>query len=60
MPEAVIVSTARSPIGRAYKGSLKDIRPDDLAVQMIQAAIGKAGLTGDQIEDLMVEPVLFV
>ncbi|HEY0690055.1 MAG TPA: acetyl-CoA C-acyltransferase, partial [Kribbella sp.] len=52
MPEAVIVSTARSPIGRAYKGSLKDIRPDDLAVQMIKAAVEKAGLTGDQIEDL--------
>jgi acetyl-CoA C-acetyltransferase len=27
MPEAVIVSTARSPIGRAFKGSLKDLRP---------------------------------
>ncbi|WBQ03332.1 acetyl-CoA C-acetyltransferase [Kribbella sp. CA-293567] len=53
MPEAVIVSTARSPIGRAHKGSLKDIRPDDLAVQVIKAAIDQAGLTGDQIEDLM-------
>ncbi|WP_406046941.1 acetyl-CoA C-acetyltransferase [Kribbella sp. NBC_00889] len=52
MPEAVIVSTARSPIGRAYKGSMTTIRPDDLAVQMIQAAVGKVGLTGDQIEDL--------
>jgi len=52
MPEAVIVSTARSPIGRAYKGSLTSIRPDDLAVQMIQAAVEKVGLTGDQIEDL--------
>lgn len=41
MPEAVIVSTARSPIGRAVKGSLKDIRPDDLAVQIIQAALAK-------------------
>ena len=30
MPEAVIVSAARSPIGRAFKGSLKDLRPDDL------------------------------
>ncbi|WP_187285881.1 hypothetical protein [Streptomyces sp. ME109] len=30
MPEAVIVSAARSPIGRAVKGSLKDLRPDDL------------------------------
>ncbi|MFD7158967.1 acetyl-CoA C-acetyltransferase [Kribbella sp. NPDC059898] len=52
MPEAVIVSTARSPIGRAHKGSLTTIRPDDLAVQMIKAAVGKVGLTGDQIEDL--------
>ncbi|TDW24078.1 acetyl-CoA C-acetyltransferase [Kribbella kalugense] len=52
MPEAVIVSTARSPIGRAFKGSLTTIRPDDLAVQMIKAAVEKAGLTGDQIEDL--------
>jgi acetyl-CoA C-acetyltransferase len=54
MPEAVIVSTSRSPIGRAYKGSLKDIRPDDLVVQVIQAAMDKVGLTGDQIEDLAV------
>jgi acetyl-CoA C-acetyltransferase len=52
MPEAVIVSTARSPIGRAFKGSLTTIRPDDLAVQMIKAATEKIGLTGDQIEDL--------
>jgi len=41
MPEAVIVSTARSPIGRAFKGSLKDIRADDLTVQMVLAALGK-------------------
>ncbi|HEY8882302.1 MAG TPA: acetyl-CoA C-acyltransferase, partial [Dermatophilaceae bacterium] len=41
MPEAVIVSTARSPIGRAFKGSLKDIRADDLTVQMVRAALGK-------------------
>ncbi|WP_406515047.1 acetyl-CoA C-acetyltransferase [Streptomyces sp. NBC_00873] len=39
MPEAVIVSAARSPIGRAVKGSLKDIRPDDLAVHIVQAAL---------------------
>ena len=45
MPEAVIVSTARSPIGRAFKGSLKDIRADDLTVQMVLAALGKP--TGD-------------
>src|SRR5450759_3506121 len=41
MPEAVIVSTARSPIGRAFKGSLKDIRADDLTVQMVRAVLGK-------------------
>ncbi|WP_458113613.1 acetyl-CoA C-acetyltransferase [Arthrobacter sp. R1-13] len=41
MPEAVIVSVARSPIGRAFKGSLKDERPDDLAAAMVVAALGK-------------------
>ena len=42
MPEAVIVATARSPIGRAYKGSLRDLRPDDLAVQMVHAVLAKS------------------
>ncbi len=41
MTEAVIVATARSPIGRAGKGSLVDIRPDDLAAQVIRAALAK-------------------
>ena len=41
MPEAVIVSTARSPIGRAFKGSLKDVRPDDLAAAVVTAALEK-------------------
>ncbi|MBO0847760.1 MAG: acetyl-CoA C-acetyltransferase [Nocardioides sp.] len=41
MPEAVLVSAARSPIGRAVKGSLKDVRPDDLAAQMIRTALDK-------------------
>ena len=54
MPEAVIVSTARSPIGRAGKGSLKDMRPDDLAVQMVQAALAKVpALDPREITDLM-------
>ncbi|MCW2831360.1 MAG: acetyl-CoA acetyltransferase [Aeromicrobium sp.] len=54
MPEAVIVSTARSPIGRAVKGSLKDMRPDDLTVQMIQAALAKVPeLDTADIVDLM-------
>ena len=41
MPEAVIVATARSPIGRAGKGSLRDIRPDDLAALMVNEALAK-------------------
>jgi acetyl-CoA C-acetyltransferase len=41
MPEAVIVATARSPIGRAGKGSLAGIRPDDLAAQVVTAALAK-------------------
>ena len=41
MPEAVIVSVARTPIGRAFKGSLKDLRPDDLAAFAIKAALDK-------------------
>ncbi|MEU1393152.1 MULTISPECIES: acetyl-CoA C-acetyltransferase [unclassified Nonomuraea] len=54
MPEAVIVATARSPIGRAFKGSLKDIRPDDLTVQMIQAALAKVPqLDPNTIDDIM-------
>ncbi|MGW3359880.1 acetyl-CoA C-acetyltransferase [Streptomyces bungoensis] len=54
MPEAVIVSTARSPIGRAFKGSLKDLRPDDLAATIVQAALAKVPeLDPKDIDDLM-------
>ena len=53
MTEAVIVSTARSPIGRAFKGSLKDIRPDDLSAQVLKAALDKLpGLDPSDIDDL--------
>jgi acetyl-CoA C-acetyltransferase len=54
MPEAVIVATARSPIGRAFKGSLKDIRPDDLTTQIVRAALDKVpALDPRKIDDLM-------
>ncbi|MFE1879193.1 acetyl-CoA C-acetyltransferase, partial [Streptomyces diastatochromogenes] len=54
MAEAVIVSTARSPIGRANKGSLVGMRPDHLAVQMLQAALAKVPeLDPNTIDDLM-------
>ena len=54
MPEAVIVSAARSPIGRANKGSLKDFRPDDLSALIIKAALDKVPeLDPATINDLM-------
>jgi len=54
MTEAVIVATARSPIGRANKGSLRDLRPDDLAAQMVRAALAKVPeLDIADVEDLM-------
>jgi acetyl-CoA C-acetyltransferase len=53
MPEAVIVGTARSPIGRAGKGSLVDVRPDDLTAQVIRAALAKVpALDPSEIDDL--------
>lgn len=59
MPEAVIVSTARSPIGRAFKGSLKDERPDDLAAAIVTAALERipafdpTGQDGKGLDDLL-------
>ena len=54
MPEAVIVATARSPIGRAFKGSMASIRPDDLAAAMVAAALAKVPqLDPAEIDDLM-------
>jgi acetyl-CoA C-acetyltransferase len=53
MPEAVIVATARSPIGRAVKGSLRDLRPDDLTATIVRAALDKVPqLDPRDIEDL--------
>ena len=54
MPDAVIVAAARSPIGRAYKGTLKEMRPDDLAVQMLQAVLAKVPqLDVSEIDDVI-------
>ena len=54
MPEAVIVSTARSPIGRAQKGSLVDVRPDDMAATIVKAALEKVPqLDPQSVEDLI-------
>jgi acetyl-CoA C-acetyltransferase len=55
MPEAVIVATARTPIGRAFKGSLVDMRPDDLTVLIVRALLEKVPeLDPHSVEDLMV------
>jgi acetyl-CoA C-acetyltransferase len=55
MPEAVIVSTARTPIGRAFKGSLIEMRPDDLAAIVVKAALAKVpNLDPGSVEDLMI------
>jgi acetyl-CoA C-acetyltransferase len=54
MPEAVIVSTARSPIGRAMKGSLAECRPDDLGATLVKAALDKVpALDRTTIDDLI-------
>ncbi|MHB8512558.1 MAG: acetyl-CoA C-acyltransferase [Actinomycetota bacterium] len=54
MPEAVIVSAARTPIGRAGKGSLKDARPDDLVAFAIRTAVDKVPqLPENEIVDVM-------
>ncbi len=54
MTEAVIVSTARTPIGRAGKGSLKDMRPDDLSAIAIKAVLDKIpSLDRTEIEDVL-------
>ncbi len=55
MPEAVIVATARSPIGRANKGSLMSLRTDEMAAQIVRALMAKVpSVTGSDIEDLII------
>jgi len=48
---AVILSAVRTPVGR-YGGVLADVRPDDLAAEVIAAAVERAGVPGDEIEDV--------
>jgi len=53
MPEAVIVAAARTPIGRAFKGSMVDVRPDDIAATIIDAAMGQVPqLDPSEVEDV--------
>jgi acetyl-CoA C-acetyltransferase len=53
--EAVLVAAARSPIGRAVKGSLKDVRPDDLVAQMVRTALDQVpALDRHDVDDVYV------
>ena len=52
MPEAVIVATARTPMGR-YGGQLKDVRPDDLAAIVLKEACERAHVKPDEVEDVI-------
>jgi acetyl-CoA acyltransferase len=54
MPEAVIVSAIRTPVGRAYKGSLRSTRPDDLAALAIKETLARVpGLDAKEIDDVI-------
>ena len=54
MQEAVIVSGVRTPIGRAHKGALKDVRPDELVAQVIRRLVERTpGLEVEEIEDIV-------
>ncbi|GCF06441.1 thiolase family protein [Dictyobacter arantiisoli] len=54
MAEAVIVSAVRTPIGRAHKGSLKDVRPDDLAALVVRTAVERV----PQLDRALIEDVI--
>lgn len=54
MPEAVIVSSVRTPVGKAFKGSLRATRPDDLAALAIREALARVpGLDAKEIDDVI-------
>jgi acetyl-CoA acyltransferase len=54
MPEALIVSSLRTPVGKAYKGSLRAMRPDDLAALVIKEVIARVpGLDSKEIDDVI-------
>ncbi len=53
MREAVIVSTARTPIGKAYKGALHRATGPQLAAHAISHAVSRAGIAGDEVEDVV-------
>ncbi|MFT4010399.1 MAG: acetyl-CoA C-acyltransferase [Nocardioidaceae bacterium] len=53
MREAVIVSTARTPIGKAYRGAFNDTQAQAMAAHAIGAALSRAGVEGGEVEDVI-------
>ncbi len=58
MTDALIVSTARTPIGRAYRGALNDIRSPTLMAHAIRHAVGRAGIDAAEVDDVVIGTVL--
>ncbi len=58
MKEAVIVSTARTPIGRAFKGALNNIKSPSMMAHAISHAVARAGIEGSEVEDVVIGSVL--
>lgn len=58
MREAVIVSTARTPIGRAYRGALNNIKSPTMLAHAIEHAVRRAGLEGHEVEDVLIGTAL--
>ena len=56
MRDAVIVSTARTPIGKAYRGAFNATTPQALAAHAIENAVARAGIDGSEISDMILSP----
>ena len=53
MREAVVVSTARTPIGKAYRGAFNNTQAQEIAAHALSAAVSRAGIEGDEVEDVI-------
>ena len=58
MKDAVIVSTARTPIGVAFKGSLNNIKSPTMTAHAIRHAVDRAGVDGEEVDDVVIGAVL--
>jgi acetyl-CoA C-acetyltransferase len=58
MREAVIVSTARTPIGKAYRGAFNDTPAQTLGGHAIEVALGRAGIPGGEVDDVIMGAAL--